>query len=55
MACQVLRPRVVADLRESRTPRQIAGRLHLETADASVEPMPNSLPAEGHVASHEAI
>lgn len=52
MACQVLRPRVVADLRES---RQIAGRLHLETADASFEPMPNSLPAEGHVASHEAI
>jgi len=54
-ACEVLRARVLADLRESRTPRQIAGRLRLEATGASVELMPNSLPADGHVASHEAI
>lgn len=54
-SCPVLRARVLADLRQSRTPRQIAGRLRLEAADASVERMPNSLPADGHVASHEAI
>src|ERR1035441_1157323 len=32
----VLRARIAADLRRSRTPRQIAGRLRLEAADPSV-------------------
>ncbi len=51
----VLRARVVADLKRSRTPRQIAGRLRLEAAEPSVGLMPGSLPAKGKTASHEAI
>lgn len=51
----VLRARVLADLKRSRTPRQIAGRLTLEADDASVELMKGSTPAEGKTASHEAI
>ena len=44
-----------ADLRQSRTPRQIAGRLKLEAEDATVEVMKGSPPAGGLLASHEAI
>lgn len=51
----VLKARVLADLKQSRTPRQIAGRLHLEAADETVELMKGSTPAEGRTASHEAI
>jgi IS30 family transposase len=51
----VLKTRVLADLKQSRTPRQIAGRLTLEADDASVELMKGSTPAEGKTASHEAI
>jgi IS30 family transposase len=51
----VLRARIAADLRRSRTPRQIAGRLRLEAADPSVGLMPGSLPAEGKTICHEAI
>jgi len=50
----VLDARVRADLRRSRTPRQIAARLRLEASDASVGLMPGSLPAEGKTVSHEA-
>ena len=51
----VLGPRVRADLRRSRTPRQVAARLRLEASDASVGLMPGSLPADGKTVSHEAI
>lgn len=51
----VLRARVVMDLSRSRTPRQVAGRLHLEAADPRVGLMPGSLPADGATVSHEAI
>ncbi len=51
----VLAARVKADLKRSRTPRQVAGRLRLEAGDASVELMPGSVPAEGRTVSHEAI
>ncbi|CCI51465.1 IS30 family transposase [Nostocoides jenkinsii] len=51
----LLGQRVLADLRQSRTPRQIAGRLKLEAEDATVEVMKGSLPAGGLLASHEAI
>lgn len=51
----VLRARVLADLKRSRTPRQIAGRLTLEAQDASVGPVNRSPSAEGHTVSHEAI
>ena len=51
----VLSARVRADLRRSRTPRQIAARLRLEASDASVGLMPGSLAAEGKTVSHEAI
>ena len=46
---------MLADLRQSRTPRQIAGRLKLEAQDSTVEVMKGSLPAGGLLASHEAI
>jgi IS30 family transposase len=46
---------VLADLKRSRTPRQIAGRLTLEASDATVELMTGSTPAQGKTASHEAI
>jgi len=51
----VLLARVIRDLLWSRTPRQIAGRLRLEAADPTVEPMNNSLSAQGRTVSHEAI
>ncbi|MFC5952927.1 transposase, partial [Streptomyces pratens] len=51
----VLRERVLADLRYGRTPNQIAGRLKLECADASVALMEGSLPAGGETISHEAV
>lgn len=51
----VLLARVRADLRRSRTPRQIAGRLKLEACDASVELMTGSPAAGGKTVSHEAI
>lgn len=51
----VLRARVVKDLKVSRTPRQVAGRLRLEAGDPTVALMPASLPAEGATVSHEAI
>lgn len=51
----VLRARVLADLKRSRTPRQIAGRLTLEAQDDTVELMKGSTPAQGKSASHEAI
>jgi len=46
---------VLADLERSRTPRQIAGRLHLEATDASVGLPKGSVPAQGRTVSHEAI
>ena len=51
----VLAARVNADLRRSRTPRQIAGRLRLEAGDATVELMNFSPDAQGAAVSHESI
>lgn len=51
----VLKQRVLADLRLSRTPRQIAGRLQLEMASPRVELMEGSPPVDGRTVSHEAI
>ncbi|AFA71264.1 integrase catalytic region [Gordonia polyisoprenivorans VH2] len=51
----VLAARVRADLRVSRTPRQIAGRLRLEATDSTVEVMQRSPDAQGRTVSHEAI
>jgi len=51
----VLSARVRADLKRSRTPRQIAGRLRLEAAEPTVGLMPGSVPADGKTVSHEAI
>jgi IS30 family transposase len=51
----VLSARVRADLRRSRTPRQVAGRLRREASDGSVGLMPGSPPAQGKTVSHEAI
>lgn len=51
----VLQARVLADLKRSRTPRQIAGRLRLEADDATVGPVTHSPPADGVTVSHEAI
>lgn len=51
----VLAARVHADLRRSRTPRQIAGRLRLEATDSTVEVMAHSPAAQGRTVSHEAI
>ena len=52
---EVLRARVLADLGQSRTPRQIAGRLRLEAEDDTVGLMTASPPADGRTVSHEAI
>ena len=54
-ADEVLRARVLADLGQSRTRRQIAGRLHLEARDEAVGLMSASPNAEGRTVSHEAI
>jgi len=51
----VLSARVRSDLLRSRTPRQIAGRLHLEASDPTVETMTHSPDAQGATVSHEAI
>ncbi len=51
----VLAARIRADLKRSRTPRQIAGRLRLEATDGSVEPVKDSPPAAGATVSHEAL
>lgn len=51
----VLEARVRQDLRRSRTPRQIAGRLRAEAGDVTLEPLPGSVNAEGRTVSHEAI
>ncbi len=51
---EVLRRRVLADLSQGRTPRQISGRLSME-AGGTVAPMDNSPHAQGHTISHEAI
>ena len=51
---EVLRDRVIADLSQGRTPRQISGRLSME-AGGTVAPMDNSPHAQGHTISHEAI
>jgi IS30 family transposase len=48
----VLRARVCADLKRSRTPRQIAGRLRREAADGSVGLMPGPRPADCKTVSH---
>jgi IS30 family transposase len=51
----VLEARVRADLRWSRTPNQIAGRLRAEAVDRTLEALPGSPDAEGRTVSHEAI
>jgi IS30 family transposase len=51
----VLQTRVRADLKRSRTPRQIAGRLRREADDATVGVMNHSPDADGRTVSHEAI
>jgi IS30 family transposase len=51
----VLQARVLADLKRSRTPRQIAGRLRLEATDPTVGVVEHSPDAEGRTVSHEAI
>jgi IS30 family transposase len=51
----VLLVRVREDLRRSRTPRQIAGRLRREAKDPTVECVRHSPPADGKTVSHEAI
>lgn len=51
----VLQARIQADLRRSRTPRQIAGRLRAEAGDVTLEALPGSPHAEGRTVSHEAI
>lgn len=51
----VLAARVRADLGRSRTPRQIAGRLHAEAQDPSMATMAGSPDADGRAVSHEAI
>ncbi len=47
--------RVRADLRRSRTPRQVAGRLTLEAKEPTLDLMEYSLPADGATVSHEAL
>lgn len=51
---EVLRRRVISDLSQGRTPRQISGRLSME-ACGTVAPMDHSPHAPGHTISHEAI
>lgn len=46
---------MLADLAHSSTPRQVAGRLRLETVDATVKLIKGSLPFGGASASHEVI
>ena len=51
---EVLRHRVISDLSQGHTPRQISGRLR-EEACGTVAPMDTSPDAQGHTISHEAI
>ncbi|WP_297910777.1 helix-turn-helix domain-containing protein [uncultured Actinomyces sp.] len=51
---EALRRRVITDLSQRRTPRQISARLSME-ACSTVTPMDNSPHAQGHTISHEAI
>ena len=51
---EILRRRVIFDLSQGRTPRQISGRLSVE-ACGTVAPMDTSPDAQGHTISHEAI
>ena len=51
---EVLRRRVISDLSQGRTPRQISGRLRME-AGGTVAPMDTSPHAQGHTISHKAI
>ena len=51
----VLAARVRADLARSRTPRQIAGRLHAEAADPTMSTTKGSPDAGGRRVSHEGI
>ena len=51
---EILRCRVIFDLSQGRTPRQISGRLSVE-ACGTVAPMDNSPHAQGRTISHEAI
>lgn len=51
----MLKQRVIADLRRSRTPRQIAGRLRAEAGGDRLEPCQGSPTAQGASVSHEAI
>lgn len=51
---EVLRRRVIADLSQGRTPRQISGRLR-EEACCTLPSMDTSPDAQGYTISHEAI
>lgn len=51
---EVLRDRVIADLSQGHTPRQISGRLR-EEACGTLPSMDTSPDAQGHTISHEAI
>ena len=51
---EILRDRVIADLSQGHTPRQISGRLSME-ACGTLPSMDTSPDAQGHTISHEAI
>ena len=51
---EILRDRVIADLSQGHTPRQISGRLR-EEACGTLPSMDTSPDAQGHTISHEAI
>ena len=51
---EILRDRVIADLSQGHTPRQISGRLRAE-ACGTLPSMDTSPDAQGHTISHEAI
>ena len=51
---EVLRRRVIADLSQGHTPRQISGRLRAQ-ACGTLPSMDTSPDAQGHTISHEAI
>lgn len=51
----MLRARALGDLKRSRSPRQIAGRLRREATEVTVATMSHSIPAGGRQVSHETI
>ena len=51
----MVRARVIKDLKVSRTPRQVAGRLRLKAGDPTAALMTASRPAEGATVSRDAI